>query len=132
MNQDQIAALKAAAVKEVEGPSGSRYRIRRLSPAELIQIYSGIPDLVAFQEEARQAAVPANLSAKRRAELADRSQEILRLGLLEPRIGDGPDDLKLWEIPGGDMEALAGAIITHSDFSEEAARKLRPTLAGAL
>ena len=117
------AALRAASTQIVEGESGARYRVRRLTPAELVTIYSAVPDVAGLAS----APEVVEVSPKRRAELLARQEDILRLGLLDPRIAD--DGIAVWDIPGVDVEPIITAIMSLSDMSREAAQRLRPLLA---
>jgi hypothetical protein len=128
MGQD-VQQWKKRSQASVTGQSGLKYTVRAVSLAELTGIWGALPEFLPGPEakskgDARTDAWRALLT-KPDGMLA--VQKIVSAGVIDPVIGDGPDQVAISEIPALDLFACLTRIIELSGLTDKEAKALRPT-----
>jgi hypothetical protein len=114
----------------VIGPSGLSYKVRRLEGKEFLVIRGGIPDLASMpltdEEVAHVTGGRATAGQADRVRDLQIAENIVRAGLVAPAIGEAEGEIKLDDIPFGDLMDLARAISELSGITRAAAGAIRP------
>ncbi len=126
------AELKAISKRMVTGPSGLNYMVRRLSPRELMALIKGIPNIDALIRAARAVKekpdeLPEGVTMNDLETFFGRAEEILQKALISPKIGDGEDEISLFDIPSPDVAYLAGVVMSMSAIGKGSASKINPS-----
>jgi hypothetical protein len=132
VSSDFLKGRREPRIVECPG-SGNRYRLRSLTNAEfngLIGAFVDVGRLAAtdgeLAEQADRLAMEAATNAARKLE---QFEALVTAALVEPAIGDGPDQISVKDIPYGDLAHLAGDVSADCGLTRARAATLRPTSA---
>ena len=108
--------------------SGFRYRIRCLTTLEVIELRGALPDVSAIPltDGAQEAMAKRPQSAGQISDMATIAQKSVALALVEPKVGDGQDDIEIRHVPPSDLTELFHAVFDLYGLNREAAVKVVP------
>lgn len=107
------SALKEKATSLYTTRSGNEFKIRRLSRGEIVAIWKGIPDVSGMEKIANTPIEEINeddITPEQAENLIARMEAIVKCGLVDPSIGDGEDQIQLYDLEPLEVSELAMAI----------------------
>jgi hypothetical protein len=114
----------------VECPSGNCYRLRSIANEEFTGLLGGFVDLGRAGATAEELENAADRAAMNAQAMLQQGEALVGAALIEPKIGDGEDEISIKDIPYGDLQHLVADITQDLGLAAAGAR-YRPTSAAA-
>lgn len=113
--------------KDVE-VDGQRYRVRRIEPAEMVEIGGGL-DLTGYLPGGKRERKPDAVEAEAQTRFLGMvvSRGVVSMRVLEPGAEAEDGALQVEELSAEIVGGLAGAVLGHSGHSLREAIRLRPS-----
>jgi hypothetical protein len=127
-NKRDVRMWKEPSRGTVEGPSGLTYEVRSVELAELTAVWEKLPSFLPTESPTENVERTWGWREMLQSpEHVRKLQKIVALGLVDPVVGDGPDEVAMSEIPAVDLFSLLTKIIELSGMSNKARDQMRPT-----